>query len=114
MISFCVDLPDDVLKEGNELKKQIEEEENQKVAQALEEHSSEEQEDHDVRYKRLMHLLDRSKFYSNFLLQRMAAKKEEAKIKVGTSHVHFQQYRDFCIIVIITAREASKKGSKQS
>jgi hypothetical protein len=81
-ISMCVDLPDDVLKEGHELKKQIEEEENQKTAQALGEHASEEQADHDVRYKRLMHLLDRSKFYSNFLLQRMAAKKEEAKIKV--------------------------------
>ena len=31
---------------------------------------------------RLMHLLDRSKFYANFLLQRMASKKEEEKLKV--------------------------------
>lgn len=58
----------------------MEEEEKQKKLEmlAMKEGSAE----HEVRYKRLMCLLDRSKFYANFLLQRMASKKEEEKLKV--------------------------------
>jgi len=63
------------------MEKEIVREEDEKEAQAMEE-DMDEQEQHAMRYKRLMHLLDRSKFYSNFLLERMAAKKEQEKIKV--------------------------------
>ena len=67
---------------GEEMEKEIEQEEDEKEAQAINEHRKEEQAEHDVRYKRLMHLLDRSKFYSNFLLERMKVKKEQEKVKV--------------------------------
>lgn len=63
------------------MEREIVKEEDEKEAQAMEE-DLEEKEQHAIRYKRLMHLLDRSKFYSNFLLERMAAKKEQEKIKV--------------------------------
>lgn len=77
------DLPEDIRKEGEELTRVIEQEESEKnerllKAQQLEDQSSQPSE---MRYKRLMCLLDRSKFYANFLLQRMNAKKEEEKIK---------------------------------
>ena len=68
------------------MEKEIEEEEKEKEAKFLEEQNaadnSSEQSSSEMRYKRLMCLLDRSKFYANFLLQRMASKKEEEKIKV--------------------------------
>ena len=81
-------LSDDIIQEGKELLKVIEEEENEKEALAIQDHNSEEKKEHEIRYKRLMHLLDRSKFYSNFLLERMAAKKEEEKQKV-TQHLSY-------------------------
>ena len=70
-----------MLQAGKEMEREIVKEEDEKEAQAMEE-DLEEKEQHAIRYKRLMHLLDRSKFYSNFLLERMAAKKEQEKIKV--------------------------------
>ena len=48
---------------------------------------SEESITEDMRYKRLMCLLDRSKFYADFLLRRMASKKEEEKIRVNFKHI---------------------------
>lgn len=58
----------------------MEEEEKQKKLDMLT--KSESPDEHELRYKRLMCLLDRSKFYANFLLQRMAKEKEEEKLKV--------------------------------
>lgn len=76
-------LPDDVIKEGEDLARDIEREENEKQAELVENVKSESQSGHsdEMRYKRLMCLLDRSKFYANFLLQRMNSKKEEERIK---------------------------------
>ena len=78
-------LPDDVIKEGEDLARDIEREENEKQAELVENVKSESQSGHsdEMRYKRLMCLLDRSKFYANFLLQRMNSKKEEERIKVN-------------------------------
>ena len=64
------------------MEKEIVQEEDEKEAQAIDDEDLDEKEQRAIRYKRLTHLLDRSKFYSNFLLERMAAKKEEEKIKV--------------------------------
>jgi DNA mismatch repair ATPase MutS len=77
-------LPDDVIKEGEDLAREIEQEENEKQAELVEVSKSENQSSNpdEMRYKRLMCLLDRSKFYANFLLQRMNSKKEEERIKV--------------------------------
>lgn len=76
-------LSEDIIKEGNELSKEIEKEENEKNVKIEDESQNTGNEPlHEMRYKRLMCLLDRSKFYANFLLQRMATKKEEEKNKV--------------------------------
>ncbi|XP_057369062.1 lymphoid-specific helicase-like [Daphnia carinata] len=77
------DLPEDIRKEGEELTKEIEQEESENDARLLKAQQLENQSSQpgEMRYKRLMCLLDRSKFYANFLLQRMNAKKEEEKIK---------------------------------
>ncbi len=67
------------------MKREIEREEEEKQAKFIEAQKAEsscEQSSNEMRYKRLMCLLDRSKFYANFLLQRMASKKEEDKLKV--------------------------------
>ena len=58
----------------------MEEEEKQKELDMLAKNES--ASEHELRYKRLMCLLDRSKFYANFLLERMAAKKKEEELKV--------------------------------
>jgi len=73
--------PEDIRRAGEEMEKEIVQEEDEKEAQAIDDEDLDEKEQRAIRYKRLMHLLDRSKFYSNFLLERMAAKKEEEKIK---------------------------------
>lgn len=80
---FLLELTEDILKEGEQLKREIEKEENEnelRLTKSLESQGSTLPE---MRYKRLMCLLDRSKFYANFLLQRMATKKEEEKSKVS-------------------------------
>lgn len=93
-----VDLPEDVWKEGEALKQEIEKEENEKQAQMLQDETGlqnfNEPAQQDLRFKRLMHLLDRSKFYANFLLQRMQSKKEEEKQKVRPVSL-------LCVMVII-------------
>ncbi len=80
-------LPDDIVKEEENLAREIEKEENEKLSELAEARKSEYQISNadEMRYKRLMCLLDRSKFYANFLLQRMNSKKEEEKVKVNIS-----------------------------
>ncbi|XP_046457073.1 lymphoid-specific helicase-like [Daphnia pulex] len=78
-----ISLPDDIIKEEENLAREIEKEENDKQSELVEARKSENQVSNadEMRYKRLMCLLDRSKFYANFLLKRMNSKKEEDKMK---------------------------------
>ena len=106
---FQADLSADILKEGQELERAIEKEENDKQATLLNE-ADNNQEQHDMRFKRLMHLLDRSKFYSNFLLQRMQAKKEEEKVKVILSLLFYIYFLKSKFMFVYLARKARQKG----
>lgn len=82
------DLPEDVIRENEKLEKQIMKEEQKKSASNMKKHMEEMDESQEqLKYKRLMHLLDRSKFYAKFLLEKMALKKEEEKAKVSLSTV---------------------------
>lgn len=111
-----------MLKEGQELAEQIQREEEEKEAQAQAQ-DDEDKADHEMRYKRLTHLLDRSKFYANFLLQRMATKKEEEKIKVkiysnwnpltDMAHVLLLFFRVLIVVCLFTERETSKTTGTQ-
>lgn len=82
---MALGLTEEIIREEEILQREIEKEEkeNEILLQRREgELSCDEQAHYEVRFKRLMHLLDRSKFYANFLLQRMQSKKEEEKMKV--------------------------------